>query len=215
MELLIENFLEKYGLYLFFVGLGLLFRYALLRYVIYDGELRAKKIVREIIVVIIITILWSSTSIDDTGNTNDLFVIVMLFLGYCFYALMKKIPECGYSESILLLVNGFMVTALSFMSFPENIVFILIIIIGSTFAIKYWFGEKKSDFWEIVLLCGEALLISLYMFIKKVSEPIEIAMIVLFLESFVFMLNCFIKYFIVWICSEDTEDYWNKLMGLE
>lgn len=212
---MIEIIVGKYGWYLLFVVLGLMFRYGLLRYVIYDSELRIKKIAREILAVIVITILWSKGSINDNGDTSTSFAIVMLFLGYCFYILMKKIPQCGYTESMLLLVNGFMVTALSFMSFPGNIIFIVVIIGGSYLIMKYWFEEKKSDFWEIIMLCGESFLISLYMYIKKVSEPIEIAMIVLLVETFIFMVNCILKYFIVWICREDTDGYWDKLMGLE
>ena len=116
-----------------------------------------KKITREIIVVIFITILWGNSSTTNTENPSTAFVMIMMFLGYCFYVLMKKMPKCGYTESMLLFVNGFMVTALSFMSFPVNLGFIAIIIFCSYFVVKYSFDEKRSDFWEIVMLCSEAV----------------------------------------------------------
>ncbi len=94
-------------------------------------------------------------------------------------------------------MNGYMVTALSFMSFPENLIFIALIIVVSYLILKHWFNERKSDFWEIVLLCGESLLISGYMYFKNVTDAIEIVFIVLFVESFVYALNCVLKYGII------------------
>lgn len=196
------------------VSIGLLFRYALLWHVIGNPTLIRQKLAREIFVVILITISWN----EVCKNEQDMRMtaaVIMLFVGYCFYALAKKMPSCGYTESVLLIVNGYMVTALSFMSFPENLIFIALIIPASYFSVKYWFNERKSDFWEIVLLCGESLLISGYMYFKNVTDAIEMACIVLFVESFVYSLNCIVKYRIIWLCGEETEGYWDKLMGLD
>lgn len=175
-----------------------MFRYALLWHVIGNPTLIRQKLAREIFVVILITISWN----EVCKNEQDMRMtaaVIMLFVGYCFYALAKKMPWCGYTESVLLIVNGYMVTALSFMSFPENLIFIALIIPASYFSVKYWFNERKSDFWEIVLLCGESLLISGYMYFKNVTDAIEMACIVLFVESFVYSLNCIVKYGIIWL----------------
>lgn len=211
---MLEEIIENYGCYVLLVLLGVLFRYAQLRYVIYDKPQKVKRVVGEIGVVIFITIIFSEFGGRDT-DTSTAVAVGVLFVGYCIFMFAKKLPSCGYTESLLLVVNGFMVTGLSFVSFPKNLLFSAVIIIISWVAVKYWFGEKRSDFWEIVLLCGEALLISVYMYLKDVSEPMEIARIVLFVETFVYTLNCGLKYVLVWLCGEDTEDYWDKLMGLE
>lgn len=206
---------EKYGLYFILILFGLIFRCAMLKYAILDDQLRMKKVIREIIAVVIITILWSKYSSNENQDRRTSFAMIMLFLGYCVYMLMKKIPQCGYTESILLFVNGLWVTALSFLDFPQNIAYAAFMI-GISFCImKFWGEEKKSDFVEILLLCGESILISIYMYCKKISDPIEIAMVVLFVETFVFTLNCFLMLFVVWLCGEDTDDYWHNLMGLE
>lgn len=156
LKLFIENFFEKYALYLLLVGLGLLFRYVLLRRTILDSALRRKKMAIEIIVVILITILWNNSLTSGSENTDDSLISIFLLLGYCFYVFIKKLPEDGYTESMLFIVNGFMLIALSFMSFPENIIFTIIIVLISFLFTKYWIDEKKSDFWEIVVLCVES-----------------------------------------------------------
>ena len=88
------------------------------------------------------------------------------------------------------------------------------IIVVSYYVVKYWFDERKSDFWEIVLLCAEALLISGYMYFKNVTDAIEIVFIVLFVESFVYALNCVLKYGIILLCGEEPDGYWEKLLGI-
>ena len=211
---MIEGLMEKYGWYLLLVSIGLLFRCALLWHVIGDFTLIRQKIAREIGIVILITISLNEvfTNEHDIRTTA---VVFILFIGYCFYVLAKKMPSCGYTESMLLIMNGYMVTALSFMSFPENLIFIALIIVVSYLIVKHWLNERKSDFWEIVLLCGESLLISGYMYFKNVTDAIEIVFIVLFVESFVYALNCILKYVIILLCGEETDGYWEKLMGLD
>lgn len=206
--------MEKYGLYLLLVSVGLLFRCALLWFTIGNFTLIRQKVAREIGIVIVITISLNAvfTNEHDIRTTA---AVIMLFAGYCFYALVKKMPSCGYTESMLLIMNGYMVTALSFMSFPENLIFIALIIVVSYLVVKYWFNERKSDFWEIVLLCGEVLLISGYMYFKNVTDAIEIVFIVLFVESFVYALNCVLKYGIILLCGEEPDGYWEKLIGLD
>ncbi len=210
-----EQIADRYGLYFIMILLGLIFRCALLKYVIFDDACRIKKVIREIIAVIMITILWSKYSVNENGDRRTQFIVPMLFLGYCVYMLMKKMPPCGYTDSMLLFVNGFWVTALSFLNFPQNIACAAFMIGVSSLIMKFFLEEKKSDFVEIILLCGESVIISIYMYLKKVSAPIEIAMAVLFVETFVFTLNYLLMYFVVWLCGEDTDDYWRKCMGLE
>ena len=211
---MLEGMIENYGCYMSLVLLGVMFRYAQLKYMTYDKRQKVKRVVGEIGAAVFVTIILSEFGGRD-ADTSTAVAVGVLFVGYCIFMFAKKLPSCGYTESLLLVVNGFMVTGLSFVSFPKNLLFSAVIIIISWVAVKYWFGEKRSDFWEIVLLCGEALLISVYMYLKDVSEPMEIARIVLFVETFVYTLNCGLKYVLVWLCGEDTEDYWDKLMGLE
>lgn len=205
--------MEKYGWYLLLVSIGLLFRCALLWHEIGDFTLIRQKIAREIGIVILITIALNEVFINehDVRTTAAVFI---LFIGYCVYVLAKKMPSCGYTESMLLIMNGYMVTALSFMSFTENLIFIALIIVVSYLILKHWFNERKSDFWEIVLLCGESLLISGYMYFKNVTDAIEIVFIVLFVESFVYALNCVLKYGIILLCGEESDGYWEKLLGI-
>lgn len=204
---------EKYGWYLLLVSIGLLFRCALLLPVIGNFTLIRQKIAREIGIVIVITISLNEVC-KNQSDVRTAAAVIMMFAVYCFYALAKKMPSCGYTESALLIVNGYMVTALSFMSFPENLIFIALIIVVSYFVVKYWFNERNSDFGEIVLLCGESLLISGYMYFKNVTDAIEIVCIVLFVESFIYAINCILKYGIILLCGEETDGYWEKFMGI-
>lgn len=197
------------------VFIGFMYRSSLLRYIISDNSLRHKKVIGEIFAVIFVTILWGNNAIKDNGDDNVEFIIFIFFIGYCLYAMMKQMPRTGYSESVLLMIKGFMVTALSFMSFPGNILMVVSIIASAKLAYIYWPEEKKSDYLEIIMLSLESFIISLYIYFKGIDSPTEIAVLVIFIETALYMINCLLKYVIVWLCDEDLEDYEASLMGLE
>lgn len=203
-----KGLILKYAWYPILVGIGLLFRYSLL--VKYDDIRRKHIMLYEIMIVMFISCILSNDEIIN--DKESLFVAVFLPVVYCVYNLIKKIPK-GYTESELLLVNGYLVTALSFCEFPENIFVIVLIVLVSIGLLKFAHMEKKSDFLEIVFLCVELLLVSYYMYICKIDDSIEIMLVVLFVETVLYTFNCIFKYFLIWICKEDTDNYWNELMG--
>lgn len=115
----------------------------------------------------------------------------------------------GTTESLLLIVNGTMITTLSFQPFPYNIGFALLTILVAWIAYKCWFSfELLSDFIEIVIISVESIIASLIMFWCKWDGILHTIIFVIFCETFLFMINCYLKLLVKNICNEDTDFYW-------
>lgn len=217
---IIENLLNRCGdivishiWYILLVVLGSLFRYGLLKYKIYIPKMKVKKICRDIGILVILTVLWNYVSTNREDSKMAL-TVVILTLVYCFYIVVQKCPN-GTTESMLLIVNSTMVTTMSFMSFPFSLGFAALTVILALLAYNFWKNfEQKSDLWETIIMCIESVIISIYVTINSIENILHVIALVVFVETALFMINCFLKYCIKIFCKEDIDDYWDKLLGL-
>ena len=187
------------------VGLGFLFRFDLEKRRIFDSEKRAKAILGNIIILAVFTLLWNGLY-NNLFDDNSAAVLVGGTMVYAFYGLAKKCePTGGYTESILLFINSVMLTMLSFQPLWGTIFGAIVIIAISYAAYKFWV-EKFSDFIEIIIICFEAIVISIIMTKNQVEDFVSTIIYVLFVETAVFMINYLIKFSVVSCCNEDTDD---------
>lgn len=219
-EQMVENLLNRCGdivishlWYILPVVLGTLFRYGLLKYRIYIPETKVKKICRDIGILVILTIMWNFISTNRADNKMALTVVILTMV-YCFFIVAQKCPD-GTTESLLLIVNSTMVTTLSFISFPYSLGFAVLTVVLALFAYNFCKDfEQKSDLWEIIIMCIESVIISIYVTINSIDNILQVTALVIFVETVLFMINCLLKYSIKFLCKEDIDDYWDKLLGL-
>lgn len=175
--------------------------------------MKVKKICRDIGILVILTVLWNYVSTNREDSKMAL-TVVILTLVYCFYIVVQKCPN-GTTESMLLIVNSTMVTTMSFMSFPFSLGFAALTVILALLAYNFWKNfEQKSDLWETIIMCIESVIISIYVTINSIENILHVIALVVFVETALFMINCFLKYCIKIFCKEDIDDYWDKLLGL-
>lgn len=55
---------------------------------------------------------------------------------------------------------------------------------------------------------------SIYFYVCKCESPFVMVKIVIFLETFVYMINCLVKWGVKFKLGEDTKEYWDELMGV-
>ena len=95
-----------------------------------------------------LTIMWSLLH-SNQQDINIGISILILTLVYLFVVVAEKC-DSGTTESLLLIVNGTIITILSFQAFPYNIGFAFLTILVAWIAYKYWFSfELLSDFIEM------------------------------------------------------------------
>ena len=174
------DFLSRYWLLGGGIILGFFFRCDLYKTKIVIPELRRRKVLTTIVYVMGLTIMWSLLY----SNQQD--------------------SNIGIST-----LNGTMITTLSFQPFPYNIGFALLTILVAWIAYKCWFSfELLSDFIEIVIISVESIIASLIMSWCKWDGILHTIIFVVFCETFLFMINCYLKLFVKKICNEDTDFYW-------
>lgn len=199
--------------YWVFVGLGLVFRYSLMRYQIFSEYEKIKRITGEIVGLLVLTLLWNCLASIEKSYANAGVFVMLITLAYCLRKLISKCPS-GSTESLLLFVNTFMVTSLSFMKFKFCVPFSIIIFFISFGIYKFWKAEIKSDFYEIVLLLIEAIVLSLLISYYELNGFLETAAVVLFAETALCFLNFVLMCLIKKMCHEDIDDYVNALFGI-
>lgn len=95
-------------------GLGFAFRFGLLKYKIWDSEMRVKAILRDIGIIFGLTILWSGLNSYELDSNVVVLVFILTFV-YIAYGLAESCEETGGStESILLILKSVLLTMLSF-----------------------------------------------------------------------------------------------------
>lgn len=152
---------------------GALFRYDLLKYRIYIPEVKVKKICRDIGILVILTIMWNFISTNKIDN-NMALTVGILTMVYFFYIVAQKCPD-GTTESLLLIVNSTMVTTLSFISFPYSLGLAALTVVLAILAYNFWKDfEQKSDLWEIIIMCIESVIISIYVTINSIENILEV-----------------------------------------
>lgn len=199
--------MPKFVLYLYwgFVLLGLFFQYDLMCYELISRKEKIRRILLNVAFVFVLNYLWSNIDVIDRDGPLGALSVILLIL-YCFKKVVEKCPE-GYSESLLLPLNSLFVTGLSFTSLRFCIIAAVMIVILATIIYKKWPFEAKSDYWEIVLLCGEAITISIITNIFRDGTFLVPAATLLFAETALYFINCCMMCIIKWLCGEDVYDY--------
>lgn len=81
-------------------GLGFAFRFGLLKYKIWDSEMRVKVILRDIGIIFGLTILWSGLNSYELDSNTGVMVFILTFV-YIVYGLAESCEDTGGStESI-------------------------------------------------------------------------------------------------------------------
>ncbi len=169
-------------------------------------EFKTKKIIRIIASVIVLTLMWGILY-NQEFEDNVVTTILILTIVYAFVVVAEK---CNYSstESLLLIVNGTMITTLAFQPYPHNIGYALFTIVIAGLAYKFNISfELLSDFIEIIIISFESIIASLVMNKLGWDGIIETILFVIFCETFLFMVNVGLKFLIKKICKENTDSY--------
>lgn len=175
-------------------GLGFTFRFGLLKYKIWDPEMRVKAILRDIGIIFVLTILWSGLNSYEL-DSNAVVMVSILTLVYSTYGLAESCEEAGGStESILLILKSVLLTMLSFQEIGGTIFGAIVTIGMAVMAYKFWIcKEKKTDLFEIIFLCVEAVVLSVIGEIY-VIQGIGIFLFIFFEETALFLLNYIVRY---------------------
>ena len=187
-------------------GIGFLFRFGLLKYKICDPEMRVKAILKDIGIVFGLTILWSSMNSARLDDNAAVMLIILTFV-YIFYGLAKSCEDTGgTTESLLLIIKSVYVTMLSFQTIWGTLFGAVITCVLAVLTYNFWFGvEKKTDLFEIIFLCIEAVGLSIYGEFHDI-QGIGVLLFVFYEETALFLLNYLVKEGAAKYFGE-TEDY--------
>lgn len=174
-------------------GIGFLFRFGLLKYKIWDSEMRIKAILKDIGIVFGLTIMWSSMNSVGLDDNVVVMLIILTFV-YIFYGLAESYEATGgTTESLLLIINSVFVTMLSFQTIWGTLFGAVLTCVLAVFVYKLQFGvEKKTDLFEIIFLCIEAVGLSIYGEFHDI-QGIGVLLFVFYEETAFFMLNYLVK----------------------
>lgn len=189
-------------------GLGFAFRFGLLKYKIWDSEMRVKAILRDIGIIFGLTILWSGLNSYELDSNVVVLVFILTFV-YIAYGLAESCEETGGStESILLILKSVLLTMLSFQEIGGTIFGALVTSGMAVMAYKFWIcKEKKTDLFEIIFLCAEAVILSVIGEIYAI-QGIGIFLFVFFEETALFLLNYIVRYIASVFFGEAEENYY-------
>lgn len=201
-------------LYILAVIVGFFIRIAIVSPLVSSAKDSEKRTIRQIIVLVILTILWGAAS-NGVATKNFMAGLLILTVFYMGYALSKKAGRDGYINSFLVFINGYFITAMSFMSFPANLILGIITVMLAVIVYRKLEPERKSVFWEIIILTVEAFIVSVLVWLKNWNDVISTMLVVVFVETAIYTLNIFIVYVIVLLCKENDDKYKNSIKGLD
>lgn len=189
-------------------GLGFAFRFGLLKYKIWDSEMRVKAILRDIVIIFVLTILWSGLNSYELDSNAVVMVFILTFV-YIAYGLAESCEETGGStESILLILKSVLLTMLSFQEIVGTIFGAIVTIGMAVMAYRFWScKEKKTDLFEIIFLCVEAVVLSIIGEIYNI-QGIGIFLFIFFEETALFLLNYIVRYIASVFFGEAEENYY-------
>lgn len=189
-------------------GLGFAFRFRLLKYKISDSEMRVRAILRDIGIIFVLTILWSGLNSYELDSNAVVMVFILTFV-YIAYGLAESCEETGGStESILLILKSVLLTMLSFQEIGGTILGAIVTIGMAVMAYKFWIcKEKKTDLFEIIFLCVEAVVLSIIGEIYNI-QGIGIFLFIFFEETALFLLNYIVRYIASVFFGEAEENYY-------
>ena len=187
-------------------GIGFLFRFGLLKYKIRDSERRVKAILKDIGIVVGLTILWSSMNSAGLDDNAAVMLIILTFV-YIFYGLAESCEDTGgTTESLLLIIKSVFVTMLSFQPIWGTLFGAVLTCVLAVLTYNFWFGvEKKTDLFEIIFLCIETVGLSIYGEFHDI-QGIGVVLFVFYEETAFFLLNYLVKEGAAKYFGE-TEDY--------
>lgn len=172
-----------------------------------------KKITFQIALVIAITLLWGIASSREKQNLSAMIVMIVTII-YSAYVLSQKVEKDGYIHSFLVFINGYFVTAISFMSVSGKVVWGVIVIVLAIIIYRKLEPEHKSILLQIIIMIVEIIISSLIVMVNKWNGVLQTILVTIFVETFVYTINLVIGYFCVWICGEDTNEYMNTIKGI-
>lgn len=189
-------------------GLGFAFRFGLLKYKIWDSEMRVKAILRDIVIIFVLTILWSGLNSYELDSNAVVMFFILTFV-YIAYGLAESCEETGGStESILLILKSVLLTMFSFQEIVGTIFGAIVTIGMAVMAYKFWIcKEKKTDLFEIIFLCVEAVVLSIIGEIYNI-QGIGIFLFIFFEETALFLLNYIVRYIASVFFGEAEENYY-------
>ena len=187
-------------------GLGFLFRFGLLKYKIWDSEMCVKAILKDIGIVFGLTILWSSMNSAGLDDNAAVMLIILTFV-YIFYGLSESCEDTGgTTESLLLIIKSVFVTMLSFQTIWGTLFGAVLTCVLAVLTYNFWFVvEKKTDLFEIIFLCIEAVGLSIYGEFHDI-QGIGVLLFVFYEETAFFLFNYLVKEGAAKYFGE-TEDY--------
>lgn len=189
-------------------GLGFAFRFGLLKYKIWDSEMRVKVILRDIGIIFGLTILWSGLNSYELDSNTGVMVFILTFV-YIVYGLAESCEDTGGStESILLILKSVLLTMLSFQEIGGTILGAIVTSGMAVMTYKFWIcKEKKTDLFEIIFLCAEAVILSIIGEIYAI-QGIGVFLFVFFEETAIFFFNYIVKYIASVFFGEAEENYY-------
>ena len=214
-ELVYEYVIEfPWCIYWFFVVLGFFFRCGTLKYSFLTDAMIVKKTLASICFVFALTIILSLCR-ETVGTSLFLSAIGVGMLLYSFYSTLVQKSENGSIDSFLVLVNSIFVTALSYVSFPASLG-IAIVIVWISFKIKKHFEfEEQSEFWEIVWLSIESVVLSMLVWWNHWDSLLQTFLLVLFTQTALVLLNVIVTYTIRCVFEENAEGYLHRVLGMD
>lgn len=189
-------------------GIGILFRFELLKYKIRDSEMRIKAMLRDIVIVFALTVLWGSMNAAGLDDNAAVMLIILTFV-YIFYGLAANCEDTGgTTESLLLIIKSVFVTLLSFQTIWGTLFGAVFTCFLAVLAYKFWFGiEKKTDLFEIIFLCIEAIGLSSFGEFHDI-KGIGILLFVFYEETAIFLLNYIVKYMASVFFGESEDSFY-------
>ena len=165
-------------------GLGFAFRFGLLKYKIWDSEMRVKVILRDIGIIFGLTILWSGLNSYELDSNTGVMVFILTFV-YIVYGLAESCEDTGGStESILLILKSVLLTMLSFQEIGGTIFGAIVTSGMAVMAYKFWIGEIYA------------------------IQGIGVFLFVFFEETAIFFFNYIVKYIASVFFGEAEENYY-------
>ena len=142
-------------------------------------------------------------------DSNAVVMVFILTFVYIAYGLAESCEETGGStESILLILKSVLLTMLSFQEIGGTIFGAIVTIGMAVMAYKFWIcKEKKTDLFEIIFLCVEAVVLSIIGEIYNI-QGIGIFLFIFFEETALFLLNYIVRYIASVFFGEAEENYY-------
>lgn len=207
----INNYSGWSYIYIGLVLAGFWFKYENLRFSVFDVAGKIKRIVFEVLFIAVLSFCWDNIEAIESHSVSASVFIVLTLTGYCFYNLISKFNEnLGFLYPF---INGYLITSLSFMGLPVNIVVSVLLIIISALVTFRWAWLQKSQFCEVLLLCVESVILAGITYTHNLYHFVDVVVICTFTETALYFLNCMLMCGLKTIFDEDPTEYLFRIKG--